>query len=105
MPDDWTGVLDRIQHALTQVSELARERESAHPASLSEAAQVQARQETLNDFPRRLTELDQRLQAAAHDISHVDQALAEAEERFRAHLAAADSLRVRLAHWLGRAIG
>src|SRR5437870_1331266 len=105
LPADWSLVLDRIQRALAQVSELAQEREIAHTASLSDVALVPSRQETLNQFPRRLSELDERINIAAQNISHVDQALAEAEARFRAHLATADSLRGRLEKWLGRAIG
>lgn len=105
LPANWAEILDGVQRALTQASQLAQERENALAILPLSSADAKVRQEELSQLPGRLTMLDQQLECAGRDIAEVDLALADDEKRFRAHLNAAESLHARLAHWLARAIG
>src|SRR5262245_42282581 len=92
LPGDWSSILDRIQSALAHASRLAQEREDAQLVHLEKMQAGQHRQEFLDQLPDRLAELNRGMSKVAGEMARVDDALAHAESRHQAYLAAVNSL-------------
>ena len=105
IPANWSEILNGVQHALAQASQLAQERESAQASSDPGRGRSSDLAEQLHSYVERLARLEDQERAAMHDLSEIDGALAEAECQLRAYLALVDSVGSRLAQWPARAIG